>query len=398
VTSSSYRWVILSVCTLGFMQTHIHRVGFAPLIPTFVADLQLTYAAAGAIMTAYFWTYTAVQVPIGLLVDRWGARRVMVAFMAVLVLGAALFPLSRTYTQSLLARALVGLGAAAVWVPSLRLITEWFRAEERGRVIGILSAGGALGGTSALLLIPLLADRWGWRWGYAATLVPVLLTLALFALFVRGGDGPSGAAPGGGLLALRRVLGTGVIWWFNVSVLLFYGAYFSMVTWLPTFLVNALRVTPAQAGFVTSLLTAGTIVSWPLAGLITDRIGRRKWVYLFSQLMSVAVSLVFALAGPHLSFAGAAGVALAAGVLFGGMITPFVMVVELFPRELAGTASGIVNTFCFLGSLIIPVLLGRVVDVTGSFPAAFLAAAAVQALAFVTACFTRDTGGRAAPA
>ncbi|KRT71999.1 MAG: major facilitator transporter [Candidatus Rokubacteria bacterium CSP1-6] len=396
--SSSYRWVILSVCTLGFMQTHIHRVGFAPLIPTFVADLQLTYAAAGAIMTAYFWTYTAVQVPIGLLVDRWGARRVMVAFMAVLVLGAALFPLSRTYTQSLLARALVGLGAAAVWVPSLRLITEWFRAEERGRVIGILSAGGALGGTSALLLIPLLADRWGWRWGYAATLVPVLLTLALFALFVRGGDGPSGAAPGGGLLALRRVLGTGVIWWFNVSVLLFYGAYFSMVTWLPTFLVNALRVTPAQAGFVTSLLTAGTIVSWPLAGLITDRIGRRKWVYLFSQLMSVAVSLVFALAGPHLSFAGAAGVALAAGVLFGGMITPFVMVVELFPRELAGTASGIVNTFCFLGSLIIPVLLGRVVDVTGSFPAAFLAAAAVQALAFVTACFTRDTGGRAAPA
>ena len=398
MTSSSYRWVILSVCTLGFMQTHIHRVGFAPLIPTFVADLQLTYAAAGAIMTAYFWTYTAVQVPIGLLVDRWGARRVMVAFMAVLVLGAALFPLSRTYTQSLLARALVGLGAAAVWVPSLRLITEWFRAEERGRVIGILSAGGALGGTSALLLIPLLADRWGWRWGYAATLVPVLLTLALFALFVRGGDGPSGAAPGGGLLALRRVLGTGVIWWFNVSVLLFYGAYFSMVTWLPTFLVNALRVTPAQAGFVTSLLTAGTIVSWPLAGLITDRIGRRKWVYLFSQLMSVVVSLVFALAGPHLSFAGAAGVALAAGVLFGGMITPFVMVVELFPRELAGTASGIVNTFCFLGSLIIPVLLGRVVDVTGSFPAAFLAAAAVQALAFVTACFTRDTGGRAAPA
>ena len=50
------------------------------------------------------------------------------------------------------------------------------------------------------------------------------------------------------------------------------------------------------------------------------------------------------------------------------------------------------------GSLTIPVLLGRIVDVTGSFPAAFLAAAAIQALAFVTACFTRDTGRRAAPA
>ena len=128
VMPSSYRWVILSVCTLGFMQTHIHRVGFAPLIPTFVADLRLTYAAAGAIMTAHFWTYTAVQVPIGLLADRWGARRVMLAFMAILVLGAALFPLSRTYTQSLLTRALVGLGAAVVWAPSLRLISGARRA------------------------------------------------------------------------------------------------------------------------------------------------------------------------------------------------------------------------------------------------------------------------------
>ncbi len=57
----SYRWVILGACTLGFMQTHIHRVGLAPLIPTFVADLRLSYAAAGSIMTAYFWTYALVQ-------------------------------------------------------------------------------------------------------------------------------------------------------------------------------------------------------------------------------------------------------------------------------------------------------------------------------------------------
>lgn len=402
--TTSYRWVILGVCTLGFMQTHIHRVGFAPLIPTFVADLRLTYTAAGVIMTAYFWTYTAAQVPIGLFVDRWGARRVMLIFMGCLAVGAVLFPSSQSYTQSLWSRALVGLGAAAVWVPSLRLISEWFRAEERGRVVGILSAGGGLGGTLALLLIPLAAERWGWRWGYRSTLLPVLLTLVLFALFLRGGDAPTtgrsepGGGAGGSAGALRRVLGTPVIWWFNVSVLLFYGAYFSMITWLPAFLVGALRVSPAQAGFVTSLVTAGTIVSWPLAGFISDRLGRRKGIYLFSQLMNVLILLVFALAGPHLSFLGAAAVALAAGLLFGGFINPFVMVVELFPRELAGTASGVVNTFCFVGSLTIPVALGRVVDLTGSFPAAFLAAAALQALAFVAACFTRETGGRGAPA
>ncbi|HEX5528017.1 MAG TPA: hypothetical protein VFZ82_00580 [Methylomirabilota bacterium] len=51
-----YRWAILAVCVLGFMQTHVHRVGFAPLIPTFIADMGLGYAAAGTIMASYFWT------------------------------------------------------------------------------------------------------------------------------------------------------------------------------------------------------------------------------------------------------------------------------------------------------------------------------------------------------
>ena len=127
-----YRWVILAVCMLSFIQVHIHRLAFAPLIPTFVADLGITYAAAGAIQTAYFWTYTAAQVPIGVFTDRWGARRVMLVFLTALSVGTVLFAASRTYAASIAARALVGLGAAAVWVPGMRLIAEWFPVAERG--------------------------------------------------------------------------------------------------------------------------------------------------------------------------------------------------------------------------------------------------------------------------
>lgn len=388
---SSFRWVILAVSTLGFMQVHIHRVSFAPLIPTFIADLGLTYAAAGAIMTAYFWTYTAVQIPIGVLTDRWGSRRVMIVFMAILALGVVAFPLSRSYGQSLVSRALVGLGAAAVWVPSLRLISEWFPANERGWAMGIVSAGGGLGGTLALVLIPLLADVLGWRLGYGVTLIPVLITLVLIILFIRTGElGAGGGSQGLG--ALWKVLATRDLWPFNITVLLSYGAYFSLVTWMPTFLVKHLSLSQSQAGFVTSLMTAGTIVSWPLAGLLTDRLGRRKGVFLVSQASICLVTLVFAWVVPALSLQGAAVVALATGILLGGMITPFVMVVDLFPRELAGTASSVLNTFCFIGSLTVPVLLGRVLDLTASFPAAFVVAGAVQGLAFGTACFTRETG------
>jgi MFS family permease len=393
---SRSRWVILGVCLLGFMQVHIHRVGFAPLIPTFMGDLGITYAAAATIMTAYFWTYAAAQVPVGVLADRLGPRRMMLTFLSLLVVGAIAFPLSRDYTQSLVTRALIGLGAAGIWLPGLRLIHEWFPPQERGRATGLFSSGGGLGGTMGLVLVPVLAEHLGWRWGYAMTLIPLLATLALIFVFVRPGPLGERRSPAavrrGTAHVLMGVLRLPALWPINIAVLFSYGAFISLVTFLPSFLVKQGGLTPGRAGLVTGLITAGTVVSWPLAGFISDWLGRRKVIYVFSQAMCMLACLAFALLGPGAGFAGAALVALVTGLMLGGLVTPFVMVVELFPADLIGTASGVVNTFCFGGSLLIPVLVGKILDISGSFPAAFAACAAFEALALGSAVFTRETG------
>jgi nitrate/nitrite transporter NarK len=398
---SRYRWVILGVCLLCFMQVHIHRVGFAPLIPTFMRDLGITYAAAATIMTAYFWTYTAAQVPVGVLADRLGPRRMMLTSLGILVVGVIAFPLSRDYTQSLLTRGLIGLGAAGIWLPGLRLIHEWFPPQERGRATGLFSAGGGIGGTMALMLVPVLAEHFGWRWGYAMTLLPLFTTLALIYLFVRPGPlterHSRAAASRGTAPVLKNVLGVAALWPINVAVLFSYGAFIGLVTFLPAFLVRQEGLTPGRAGLVTGLITAGTVVSWPLAGFISDWMGRRKVIYLFSQGMCVLSCLAFALLVPGTGWAGAALVALFTGLMLGGLVTPFVMVVELFPSDLIGTASGVVNTFCFAGSLLIPVLVGKILDVSGSFPAAFMACAAFEAVALASAAFTRETGMHRGP-
>jgi nitrate/nitrite transporter NarK len=395
-----YRWAILAVCVLGFMQTHVHRVGFAPLIPTFIADLGLTYAAAGTIMAAYFWTYAGMQVPVGVLTDRLGARRVMLGCMGVMAVGAVAFALSHTYAQSLLSRCLLGAGAAATWLPGLRLIQEWFEPRERGLATGLFSAGGGIGGTTALLLLPILAGHLGWRAAYAVLAVPVLITMAAAWILVR----PSGSArpaatagaPGQVLAAFREVLTTRALWPFNLYVIFSYGGYFALLTWLPTFLVESEGLSQAGAGLVTALITAGTIVSWPLAGLLSDRLGRRKPIFLVSQALSVVVCLAFAYLVPGTGLAGAAAVAAFTGLMLGGLITPFVMVTEVVPPRLMGTASGVVNAFCFVGGLLVPVALGYALDLTGSFVTAFAACAVFEVVALGIAVFTRETGGRAA--
>lgn len=393
--TSPYRWAVLAVAIGAFMQTHLHRMAYAPLIPTFVADLGLTYAAAGTIQTAYFWTYTAVQIPIGLVADRWGSRRVMMASMAVLVAGALAFAASGTYLESIGARMLVGLGAAAVWVPGMRLLTEWFPQRERGRATGLMSAGGGLGGTLGLVIVPWVASAFGWRVAYGALAAPAALVLVVIATTLRSGTAAGPAAPrasGGGL---GRVLATPALWPLNLAVLFSYGGYFSFVTFLPAYLVKAMALSDTEAGLVTGLITAGTIVSWPVAGALSDRTGRRKPIYLVSQATSALVCVAFALVVPSLGAGGAAALALAAGLLIGGMILPFVAIVEMFPHERAATAAGVANTACFVGGMILPIVLGRVVDVTGSFAAAFLVAAAVQGIALAFGAFMVETGARA---
>jgi nitrate/nitrite transporter NarK len=314
----------------------------------------------------------------------------MLLCMTVLGAGALAFAASTTYLAAIAARMLVGLGAAAVWVPGMRLISEWFPAHERGRAMGIMSAGGGVGGTLGLIVVPWLASFWGWRVAYGAMAVPAILTAVLFALLLRGSAGGAAIRPEPG--AFRRVLRSRELMPFNVNVCFSYGAYFSMITFLPAFLVTSLRFTAAEAGLVTGLVTATTIVSWPLGGMVSDRLGRRKPVILASQGASVLIPVIFALGMPHVGFVGTMAAAVLTGFLVGGLILPFVMIVEMFPRELVATASGVANSACFVGAMFLPIMLGRIVDATGGFGWAFAAAGAVQALAFVFALFLPETG------
>ncbi len=387
----AYRWVVLAVAILAFMQTHLHRMAFAPLIPTFVGDLGLTYAAAGAIQTAYFVTYAVAQVPVGVLADRWGARRVMLVSMAVLAAGSLAFAVGRTYGAAIGARMLLGLGAAAVWVPGISLISEWFPAEERGRATGLMSAGGGLGGTIALIGVPWIASAWGWRTAYGFLALPALLSMAIVAVALAGGRGRPATRPPSGS-GLRRVLGSRAVWVINATVCLSYGGYFSFLTFLPAYLVSVQGLTATQAGLVTSLLTGGTILSWPLAGVLSDRLGRRKPLYFISQIASALVCVAFATIATPLGPLGASALAVAGGILIGGVILPYVMIVELFPPQLAATAAGVTNTACFVGGLVLPIVLGRVVDLTGGFALAFVVAGAMQACALGFGAFMTETG------
>ena len=144
-------------------------------------------------------------------------------------------PTAITPMHPSITRCLLGAGAAATWLPGLRLIHEWFEPRERGLATGLFSAGGGLGATSALLLLPILAGQLGWRAGYALLALPVLGTMAAVWFLVgaepRERDATAVAGvPTPFLGAMREVLTLPALWPFNLYTFFSYGGYFALLT------------------------------------------------------------------------------------------------------------------------------------------------------------------------
>jgi len=378
-------WFILAILVFAFAQVHMHRVVFAVLIPTFIRNFHFTYFESGLVMSAFFWSHAAVQIPVGIFSDKYGANRVVKVCVIVLTIGVIAFVLSHNMVEFLISRILMGLGGALL-VPGVSIIRKEIHSRNHGLAVGIITAGGAFGGTAGLILISSLIGIWGWRFSYAITIIPILLALLLVILFITPvtitdkSDNKIIKKP---KFIYSNVIRNPALWLLSFSVLFFFGAYFSFLTWLPSFLIERFDASNYQAGLITSLATAGTIISWPLAGFLADRLNRHTTIFRYSQLLSFLLIAVFSLLIFRISITGTMIISLMMGLVFGGMSLPYVIVLQLFPLELAGTANGIMNTFSFIGALSIPVVLGVIIGYTGNFSFAFGITAVCFLLAFM---------------
>jgi nitrate/nitrite transporter NarK len=378
-------WFILVILVFAFAQVHLHRVAFAVLIPTFIKTFHFTYFESGIIMSAFFWSHAAVQIPVGIFSDKYGANRVVKVCVAILTIGVIAFVLSHNMVEMLISRILMGFGGALL-VPGVSIIRKDIHPRYHGLAVGIITAGGAFGGTVGLILISFLIGIWSWRFSYAITIIPIFLALFLVILFImpvttiNKSDDITVKKP---KLFYSDVIRNPALWLLSFSVLFFFGAYFSFLTWLPSFLVEHFNTSNYQAGLITSLATAGTIISWPLAGFLADRLDRHIAIFRYSQFLSFLLIAAFSLLMFRTSIIWTIIASLTMGLVFGGMSLPYVIVLKLFPLELVGTANGIMNTFSFIGALSIPVVLGMIIDYTGNFSFAFDIMAICFLLAFM---------------
>jgi len=378
----SYRWLIFGIMAVAYIFVYFHR-----LCPAVVAvDLQRDFGTSGGFMgllaSAYFYPYAFMQLPAGLLADSLGPRKTVTWFLMIAALGSLIFGMAPAWDVAVAARVMVGLGISMVFIPTMKILSQWFRIREFAFMTAILTTMGGLGALTAATPLAMMTDWVGWRGSFEIIAAGTFLIAILVWVFVRNRPqdmgwpsvaeidhiGPGASAPpivislweGVSRVLTERHFWPVAIWFFFIC-----GIFFSFGgLWAGPYLIHVYGMTRAEAGHILNMIAVGMIIGGPLMSFLSDRVchGRKKVLQLGSTLLFLDLLLlnIFPqdLSRPCL-YAAFLVFSMSSSAI---VVIGFTTTKELFPVEIAGTSVGAVNLFPFLGGAIFQPIVGSILD------------------------------------
>jgi len=416
-------WFMWGLGALLYLMGFFHRVAPAVMTEALMRDFHINAAALGNLSAFYFYSYVAMQIPTGIIADTWGPRRLLSLGALVAGAGAVIFALSPSFLLAGLGRLLIGGSVAVAWVGLLKLAANWFPPAMFAMVTGMALFFGIIGAVAAGTPLHLLSVQFGWR---SVILASALATLAVaiaiwkyvrdtpgesgFKDYVAAGDRPSvgsWAAILGGLREIFRYPNTLLLCFIPGAVV---GAVLTFSgLWGVPFLTTHYGLPTAQAAALTSALMVAWAVGGPVFGWLSDRVGRRKPLYLSGCAVTLIGWAVIVYL-PGLPLWALTTILLVTGFASGCMIITFAYAKESVPLRLAGTVSGVINMGVMIGPTLLQPAVGWVLDQkwTGAMDAGvrrygleayqtgFTMMIAWLAVALTLLFFTRDTRCRQA--
>lgn len=365
----------------AYLLSYALRAINAAIAPELVAEFGLTNAELGSLSSAYFLAFAAMQLPLGVWLDRFGTRRTNATLLLVAALGSFVFAQAGSAAELWVGRALIGAGLAGALMSSLRVYRFWYAADRQQQLLALMLVVGSVGALLATAPSRLLLPFVGWRGLFVLTGVGlVAASAAIFFLLPRHepasarGD-PKGA--GAGFAGYLSFYGHPYFWRFAPLALTLHASFVAFQSlWAGPWLTQVLGMTPAAAGqalfalnlvLMLSFLALGGCVRWLTARGVSIR-----------QMCVVSSVLIIALhAG--LSFVGVAAAGVGIWLAYALISTPYTLLqshVSLsFPEHMTGRAFTAYNLFLFGGIFLVQWLFGVLIDWCAGF-------AATEALAY----------------
>ena len=392
------RWGIALLLGFGVLVNYFDRVNLSVSQDALHATFGISEVMFGYLLSAYSWTYAALQLPSGLLLDRFGVRRVgriSTILWSVASFGAAV---STGIGGFFAARLLLGVGEAPTFPANAKAVGYWFPSGERSLATAIFDAAAKFASAIGVPLIGILLLHFGWRWSFAATGFVSLLYFVLFYAYYRnpsedqrlsdaerqfirkGGAQPEDrakaakGAPLGYLLRQREVCGLAL------GFASYNYTFYLLLTWLPSYLSTAHHVDLLHSVLYTSVpWLFATLTDLVVGGWLVDALIQRGWnpVRVRQAVLIGGTSLGLGILGTAHARGPVAAlfwISISIGGLAAASPVGWSIPSLIAPRESVGTLGGIINFCNQLSAIAAPIATGYVVHATHSFSWAFGAA------------------------
>ncbi len=401
---NSRRWTIVALLFTASVINYFDRATISFALPLISADLHLTPASEGILLSAFFWSYALMQIPIGWCADRFNLRWLYAGAFALWSGAQALMGVARGLTALIFCRILLGLGESIYLPGGSRIVSLLFTRSERGLPVGLFDSGTRTGLFLEGLLIPWMLGRFGWRATFLIVGLTALLWLVPWLLATPArlqGVRPELVAAGPERPAAMIQNPSGMNGWrrfrvfatnrnlIGICLVYFFFDYYwyLLVTWLPNYLFKVRHFTLFQAGIGASLPFLVFGASEPVGGWLADRLIKagmdetkaRKAVVTVAFLTGVFLILAMRVSDARTAVAMLVGACLV-GLSTGNLL---VMLQSCAPPKDVGLWTGIYNFIGNIAGILAPVVTGFLIQATGSYTPGFVLSAVMLAAGLV---------------
>ena len=398
------------LCALFFLYAFVHRVAPSVMVDDLMRDFAVGGAILGDLSAFYYYAYAGSQIPVGVLFDRFGPRRLITAAGALVAVGSVVFATAETLEFAYLGRLMIGLGCAFSFAGALNYAALWLPSSRFATLGGWAQMMGVLGGIAGQAPMGAAVEAFGWR--------PVVLVLAVFGVGLTLAFGlvlrdkprpvdPSAVATSM-LAGLKRATGTAQVWLaasfgmtMTASMLAFAGL------WGVPYVMQAQDLTKAEAAGLVSILFVGWGIGAPLMGWLSDRLRRRRALVMAGGLLAT-LGIAAAIYTPGITPLWLGVILFVQGLGASSMVLCFAIARENTPAWAGGATLGVVNTLVVGSGAVMQPLLGWALDAlwdgrveagarvysVAAYETAFLILPVTCAAGVLAALFLRETHGR----
>ena len=405
------RWIIGVLLGVGILINYIDRINLSVAAPQLQKEFDLSPEELGLLFSAFFWSYSLLQVPGGLVLDRFGVTQVGRWGAFLWAVASAITAMASGFGGIFAARVLLGVAEAPAFPANQKATGYWFPTNERSRSTAIFDSAAKFSNVIGVPLVAFAIVNLGWRWGFGIAAALSLAFLIAYWIIYRdpsedkrltkteydyiraGGATPEGVAKGGQAAMFGYLLRNRKVWGLTIGFSAYGYSFYLFLTWLPGYLVQTMHMSILKsAGFAAIPWAVATVTDLVVGGWLIDHLiarGKdetrvRKAVLVTGMLFGLAVFGATQTVKPEWAIFW---ISIALGGLAAAAPVGWSLPSLIAPKGGVGTVGGIMNFANNLMGVAAPIVTGFIVGATNSFTNAFLVAGVILAVGIVSFVF-----------